>query len=89
MRTLIALAVAGAIGAIARYGVEGWVSDRTGGGFPWGTHVVNVMLELARLATGPTNSSGLQALPNQIPSRFGSSTRSRVNGNSGSMTNLR
>jgi CrcB protein len=42
MRTLIALAIAGAIGALARYGVEGWVSQRTGGGFPWGTLVVNV-----------------------------------------------
>jgi CrcB protein len=42
MRTLIALAIAGALGALARYGVEGWVSDRTGGGFPWGTLVVNV-----------------------------------------------
>ena len=42
MRTLVALSIAGAIGTLARYGVEGWVSDRTGGGFPWGTFVVNI-----------------------------------------------
>jgi CrcB protein len=37
----VAIAVAGAFGALARYGVEGWVSRRATG-FPWGTFVVNV-----------------------------------------------
>jgi CrcB protein len=32
---------AGFAGAISRYGVEGWVSDRTKTSFPWGTLVVN------------------------------------------------
>ena len=42
MRTAVAIAVAGAVGALARYGLEGVVSRRTAGAFPWGTFVVNV-----------------------------------------------
>ncbi|MDE3024944.1 MAG: fluoride efflux transporter CrcB [Acidobacteriota bacterium] len=42
MRTAVAIAVAGALGALARYGLEGFVSRRTPGAFPWGTFVVNV-----------------------------------------------
>jgi len=38
----IAFAVAAAIGAPARYLVEGFVQERTGDGFPWGTVVVNI-----------------------------------------------
>jgi CrcB protein len=41
MRTAVGIAVAGALGALARYGLDGWVSER-GGAFPWGTFVVNV-----------------------------------------------
>jgi len=42
MRTAAAIAVAGAIGALARYGLEGLVSRRAPGAFPWGTFAVNV-----------------------------------------------
>ena len=42
MRTAVAIAVAGALGALARYGLEGLVSRRLPGAFPWGTFVVNV-----------------------------------------------
>jgi CrcB protein len=35
------IGLAGLAGALARYAVEGWVSERTRGGFPWGTLVVN------------------------------------------------
>ncbi len=42
MRTIVAIAVAGALGALARYGLDGAVSRRMGGGFPWGTFAVNV-----------------------------------------------
>lgn len=42
MRTAVAIAVAGALGALARYGLEGLVSRRLSGAFPWGTFVVNV-----------------------------------------------
>jgi len=34
--------VAGALGAYARYALDGFVSRRVGGAFPWGTFVVNV-----------------------------------------------
>jgi fluoride exporter len=40
--TVIGIAVAGAFGALARYGLEGAVSRRWSGAFPWGTFVVNV-----------------------------------------------
>lgn len=42
MRTVVAIAIAGAAGALARYGLEGFVSRRSPGAFPWGTFVVNV-----------------------------------------------
>jgi len=38
----IAFLVAAAIGAPARYLIDGLVQDRTSGAFPWGTFVVNV-----------------------------------------------
>ncbi len=38
----IGLAVAGAIGAPARYLLDGIVSDRTAGDVPWGTFIINV-----------------------------------------------
>jgi CrcB protein len=41
VRTAVGIAVAGALGALARYGVEGWVSRRASS-FPWGTFAVNV-----------------------------------------------
>ena len=42
MRTVFGIALAGAVGALARYGLEGVVSRRVGGAFPWGTFVVNI-----------------------------------------------
>jgi CrcB protein len=42
LRTVAAIAVAGALGALARYGLEGFVSRRAGGAFPWGTFAVNI-----------------------------------------------
>lgn len=41
MRTTLAIGIAGAAGAAARYGVEGLISRR-GGAFPWGTFAVNI-----------------------------------------------
>lgn len=40
--TVVLVGVGGFAGAISRYLVDGFVSDRTGGGFPWGTLVINV-----------------------------------------------
>lgn len=42
MPTVIAIAVAGALGALGRYGLDGWVSRRAPSSFPWGTFVINV-----------------------------------------------
>jgi len=42
VRTVLGIALAGALGALARYGLEGVVSRRLAGAFPWGTFVVNV-----------------------------------------------
>lgn len=41
MPVLIGIAVAGAFGALARYGVDEWI-ERHGSVFPWGIFVVNV-----------------------------------------------
>jgi CrcB protein len=38
----LAIALAGALGALVRYWLDGVVSRRTGGGFPWGTFAINV-----------------------------------------------
>jgi CrcB protein len=38
----LAIAVAGALGALTRYWLDGVVSRRAGGGFPWGTLTINV-----------------------------------------------
>ncbi|HEV7760690.1 MAG TPA: fluoride efflux transporter CrcB [Acidimicrobiales bacterium] len=38
----IGFLVAAALGAPARYLVDGWVQDRAGGALPWGTFVVNM-----------------------------------------------
>ena len=40
--TLALIAVGGAFGSVARYLVDGWVLDRVGSGFPFGTFVVNL-----------------------------------------------
>lgn len=42
MQTVIGIGVAGAFGALARYGLEGAVSQRWPTAFPWGTFVVNL-----------------------------------------------
>jgi CrcB protein len=44
---LFLIGLGGAGGAIARYVVDGWVSDRIAGAFPLGTLVVNVTGSLA------------------------------------------
>ena len=40
--TYLAVALGGAIGAVARYGLSGWIQALTGSHFPWGTLLVNV-----------------------------------------------
>ena len=38
---LVLIGLGGFAGAISRYLVDGFVTERTGGGFPWGTLAVN------------------------------------------------
>ncbi|GAB6876707.1 fluoride efflux transporter CrcB [Thermaerobacter litoralis] len=38
----IGVAVGGAAGAVARYGLSQWVAARAPGGFPWGTLAINL-----------------------------------------------
>ena len=45
--TIVLVGVGGFFGAIGRYLVDGWVSQGTGGTFPWGTFVINVTGSLA------------------------------------------
>ena len=40
--TALFIALGGAAGALARYGLGGWVQNRAGFAFPWGTLAVNV-----------------------------------------------
>lgn len=47
MTTAVGIAVAGGLGALARYGLEGAVDRFAGAGFPWGTLAVNVSGSLA------------------------------------------
>jgi fluoride exporter len=42
VRSIIGVAVAGAVGALARYGLGGWIAERLPVSFPWDTLVVNV-----------------------------------------------
>ena len=39
---LLLIGLGGFAGAIARYLIDGAVTDRTGGAFPWGTLVINI-----------------------------------------------
>ena len=42
MRTVMAVGVAGFVGAIARYGIDGLIVQRSAGSFPWDTFVINI-----------------------------------------------
>lgn len=41
--TIVAIALGGALGAVSRYLVGGWVQTMIEGAFPWGTFAVNVL----------------------------------------------
>lgn len=42
MPIVISVALAGALGAAARYEIDGFISDHLGSAFPWGTFVINI-----------------------------------------------
>jgi CrcB protein len=65
--TVVAVAIAGAIGAPARYLVERAISDRSGRHFPRGTLVVNVTGSFALgFLTGLTLYHGLTSTPKTV-----------------------
>jgi len=39
----LALGAAGALGAMARYGLTVWIAQQLGRAFPWGTLIVNIV----------------------------------------------
>jgi CrcB protein len=41
--TVVWVAVGGALGALGRYGLGGWVQRASGFAFPWGTMAVNLL----------------------------------------------
>ena len=43
MRELLLIGAGGFLGAIARYGLSGWLARLSGGNWPWGTLAVNVI----------------------------------------------
>ncbi|MFZ0217843.1 MAG: CrcB family protein [Candidatus Dormiibacterota bacterium] len=44
--TIVGVAAAGAVGAVARYLLGGLIAGRTGGAFPWDTFVINISAAL-------------------------------------------
>ncbi len=40
--TIAGVAIAGALGALARYGLGGWLTARLPGAFPWETFIINI-----------------------------------------------
>lgn len=63
----VALVAAGAIGAPARYLLDGAVQDRTRGAFPWGTFAVNVTGSLLfGLITGLALQHGFPRAPRVV-----------------------
>ncbi len=64
VNAVVGIAVAGALGAPARYLVDGLVQDRTRGPFPWGTFVVNATGSfLLGLITGAALYHGFTGAP--------------------------
>jgi CrcB protein len=61
------VAIGGALGSMARYGIGGLVSDKFGGSFPWGTLVVNVTGSFVIGFLGALTAAGGKMTP---PSRL-------------------
>jgi len=47
MASLLLIGLGGFAGAVARYLLDGRIAAATGGGFPWGTLVINLSGSLA------------------------------------------
>ena len=55
----VAIAVAGGLGAVARYLLDRWVSARVASALPWGTWVVNVTGSFLAGVVAGLSTSGL------------------------------
>ncbi len=69
MRGLLLIALGSALGGVARNGLTGWVTQRAGETFPWGTLAVNVLGSLvvgALAALGDSPRWGLSAEARQF-----------------------
>lgn len=42
MAVALAVAIGGALGAVSRYGLDGWIERRVESSFPWSTFVINI-----------------------------------------------
>ena len=42
MTLVLAIALAGALGTLTRFWIGGWVQERAGTAFPWGTLLINI-----------------------------------------------
>ena len=67
---LLYIALGGAAGAVARYGLGGWVQGRLGHDFPWGTLVVNVLGSLL-IGLALRYLEAVDSSPPAWPSRYG------------------
>ena len=63
LQKLLLMALAGAAGTLARYGLGGLVQEHTGKIFPWGTVVVNL---LGCLAFGVLTRQGNRVSPRLV-----------------------
>lgn len=65
--TWIGIGAAGAVGAAARYVLDGFIQDRAAGSFPWGTFVINMTGSLLLgLLTGAALYHAFPATPKII-----------------------
>ena len=68
MRTVVAIAVAGALGALARYGLAGLVSRRLPGAFPWSAFAKKGS-PAAKAPAAAKSSAGPAAKPSASPKK--------------------
>jgi len=64
MERYLLVATFGALGAVSRYAIDGWVSNAARGQFPWGTLVINVAGSFVLGIVVELTTSRLLAHPN-------------------------
>lgn len=66
MRAVLIIALGSALGGVARYWMSGWVAERVGETFPWGTLVVNVVGSALIGALAAFGDSARIGLPSEM-----------------------